>query len=33
MKTVYLIRHVERMDFNAEQEWDNKWPERAIEMG
>jgi broad specificity phosphatase PhoE len=33
MKTVYLIRHAERMDFNAEQEWDNKWPERAIEMG
>tara|TARA_A100001037_G_scaffold85320_1_gene77451 strand:+ start:236 stop:811 length:576 start_codon:yes stop_codon:yes gene_type:complete len=33
MKIVYLIRHAERMDFNAEQEWDNKWPKRAIEMG
>jgi len=32
-KVVYLVRHAERMDFNSEGEWDNKWPARAIEMG
>ena len=32
-RAVYLVRHAERMDFNSEGEWDNKWPARAIEMG
>ena len=33
MRTVWLVRHGLRQDFNEKQEWDRGWPERAKQLG
>lgn len=33
MKTVWLVRHGERLDFNEKCEWHAEWPERAKALG
>ena len=32
-RSVYLVRHGERMDFNEKKEWDPEWPKRATRLG
>ena len=32
-RIVFLVRHAERMDFNAAGEWDTNWPEQATKLG
>ena len=32
-RSVYLVRHGERMDFNEKKEWDPEWPKRAARLG
>ena len=32
-RSVYLVRHGERMDFNEKKEWDPEWPKKAVSLG
>ena len=32
-RSVYLVRHGERMDFNEKKKWDPEWPKRAVSLG
>ena len=32
-RSVYLVRHGERMDFNEKKKWDTEWPKRAVSLG